>query len=794
MDPQTKLRMRRTPSLGLSTILREKGQQYYTTQWGFQRDSQRRRASGGGRQRSAAIIREMLMEWYSIIRHSVDVKIMVRFPKQVLLVKAQMLQQEYCASCLRNSVQPEPLDISMKWVNGVLHEYRISHRVPNRKYKVARWVLAERLVIFWLSVSKVRKLILLHFGYDPDCSNVDQSPFHMNEAGSQACGTLALKGAPIVPLIECHASTRSRWSLNSITKSSQSQVRRRLPGFELMFQAEADKQVALKLQEYVHLKGLPFKVTVVTGSSGSYKEEDILAFLNKHLLPWGPGRRWELFFLDAYAPGLTDNVQRLCWTKGYIEITHGGGASAVAQTNDTDHHQWVRKRFIELQTARLIRKARQRGGGLVDLTREENIDIMIEVQSDLELHLKACQGYKYTGTTVALDGTEDDMMICREARIFWDENNMRQKINAAVADVETRYNAGQLPWTWATVKSLIGAYPRRGQLDVLLPGQDDEATADPDGVPWEPQRREAQDGADSSPDEACKSQDEEAADCGGKDAEFNMDPEEVPNDDSRGDGAGQVSSAGAVVAADIPRQELSAEQSDSLLQHCGRLQALQQAKGLIAGLSGATGKSLQMTIDKVMHTESKRFKQRMGGDAAVAAELRASLEAEEAVERRKRLEFQEEMQQVREKKRIALELKATQEKLKKARKDMRETAAVVTAKEAIKSYSLLALGDGKKKGGGAQFQKIRFEVLDRVCAVAQLSPQQRNDWDYFRTAWDKAMAEAKGEEWAKLFAEIIQSVIQDLEAGKTNALSKFMYNETRRVLGEVPVLVVPGSS
>ena len=56
------------------------------------------------------------------------------------------------------------------------------------------------------------------------------------------------------------------------------------------------------------------------------------------------------------------------------------------------------------------------------------------------------------------------------------------------------------------------------------------------------------------------------------------------------------------------------------------------------------------------------------------------------------------------------------------------------------------------------------------------------------------MAEAKGEEWATLFAEIIQSVIQDLEAGKTNALSKFMYNETRRVLGEVPVLAGPGSS
>ena len=54
-------------------------------------------------------------------------------------------------------------------------------------------------------------------------------------------------------------------------------------------------------------------------------------------------------FLDAYAAGLTDNVQRFCWSRGYIEITHGGGASSVLQTNDTDHHLWVRKRFIELQ-------------------------------------------------------------------------------------------------------------------------------------------------------------------------------------------------------------------------------------------------------------------------------------------------------------------------------------------------------------------------------------------------------------------------------------------------------------
>ena len=202
---------------------------------------------------------------------------------------------------------------------------------------------------------KIRKLILLTFGYDPACTNVDQSPFHKNEAGSKEYGTIALKGAPTIPLIENHAATRERWSLNSITKSDEQEVRRRLPGFETMWKAEG-KQVELQLQEYVFNKALPFTVTVVTGNSGSYKEEDIVAFLEKHLLPWTHDRRWELFFLDAYAPGLTDNVQRLCWSRGYVEITHGGGASSVTQTNDTDHHLWVRKRFIEIQTVRLLQK------------------------------------------------------------------------------------------------------------------------------------------------------------------------------------------------------------------------------------------------------------------------------------------------------------------------------------------------------------------------------------------------------------------------------------------------------
>jgi hypothetical protein len=308
------------------------------------RNYQRRRRQGGGRLRPSSAVAEALMLWYNVIRHSVDCKIMVRFPKKAFLLKALQLQQDYIAACLRNSSTPSHFRIDGRWLCRLLAAERISHRKPNRKYKVARVVLAQRLQIFWINTAKLRKLIQLEFGYDPTFRNADQSPFHMNEAGSQECNTLCLRGELRIPLIENHRATRERWSLNSVTDSSEDRVRRRLPGFEIMFRADGHL-VERDLQEHVFVKGLPFKVTVVTGPSGSYRETDILAFLDNHLPKFVQGSSWSIYLLDAYAPGKTDNVQRLAWSRGTIIVTHGGGASCTLQTNDTNHHQEVRKQF-----------------------------------------------------------------------------------------------------------------------------------------------------------------------------------------------------------------------------------------------------------------------------------------------------------------------------------------------------------------------------------------------------------------------------------------------------------------
>ena len=184
------------------------------------------------------------------------------------------------------------------------------------------------------------------------------------------------------------------------------------------------------MQNHVDNLQVPFKVSVVTGPSGSYREEDILLFLEKWCELWHAGRQWEFILLDAYAPGLTDNVQRFCWNRGYVLVTHGGGASMILQTNDTALHKDVRKHFIERQTQLLLEKTRIRGGGLVDLSPEGNLEIMIKVMSDRELHVMAAKGYNHTGTTLAFDCSEDGELR-NDAKNFWHHLGMRKKINFA---------------------------------------------------------------------------------------------------------------------------------------------------------------------------------------------------------------------------------------------------------------------------------------------------------------------------------------------------------------------------
>jgi hypothetical protein len=56
------------------------------------------------------------------------------------------------------------------------------------------------------------------------------------------------------------------------------------------------------------------------------------------------------------------------------------------------------------------------------------------------------------------------------------------------------------------------------------------------------------------------------------------------------------------------------------------------------------------------------------------------------------------------------------------------------------------------------------------------------------------MAEAHGEAWGGLFAEILQNVQDELEGGNREAFSQLMHRESMRIMGEVETLRLPGGT
>ena len=134
---------------------------------------------------------------------------------------------------------------------------------------------------------------------------------------------------------------------------------------------------------------------------------------------------------DGYAPHKSLNVFRLCWQRGYVLIAHGGGNTPVAQTCDTDLNQHVKREYADLETRELISQFRETAVAVPRVSHETAIDMMYKIMSKREMHLRAAAGYKKTGATVALDGSEDNL-IEREAGTYWQSLAMRTTVDKEI--------------------------------------------------------------------------------------------------------------------------------------------------------------------------------------------------------------------------------------------------------------------------------------------------------------------------------------------------------------------------
>ena len=80
---------------------------------------------------------------------------------------------------------------------------------------------------------------------------------------------------------------------------------------------------------------------------------------------------------------------------------------------------------------------------------------------------------------------------------------------------------------------------------------------------------------------------------------------------------------------------------------------------------------------------------------------------------------------------------------------------------------------------------------DYSAVAVDYRQRKKNDFAWWKDAWDNKVLEEHGAEWARVFAEWVQKVLADFENGVGNAFSLFVHAETRRCFHDVVALQVP---
>ena len=235
------------------------------------------------------------------------------------------------------------------------------------------------------------------------------------------------------------------------------------------------------------------------------------------------------------------------------------------------------------------------------------------------------------------------------------------------------------------------------------------------------------------------------------------------------------------------RSELSATQADSVYQVRSTIAALELT---IEALTAVGSVKAVHSVEAEIQKQRRIIRELVSHASAVAETFLQLRRAEEQ-------EFQEKKRHVAEMNQRKLDAaeaiaarNAAVAEMKRVKRSIQDIESTNACKHAIKTFSLDALGAGSSNAGGAKAKKSQFEVLDRLSRhKVGLSAAQRNDFQWWKDAWDEAMVTEHGADWADTFASWVQNL---LDSPDSNAFSKFMHDETCRVLNDSKALAVPG--
>ena len=399
--------------------------------------------------------------------------------------------------------------------------------------------------------------------------------------------------------------------------------------------------------------------------------------------------------------------------------------------------------------------------------------IMLEVLSDRDLHRRASEGYKKVGQSIDLHGKED-ALVCREAGTLWNEQttdgypNMRAKIDAELAAVAEEFASGGLTWCERDVFRLISPYPANKKVDAVLENLGEDFFHD------EIHRMDV--GGPS----AVAAGETEAL----EDSHVSSSSEDDSNDER------EDFSTAWRTSHEEPAEEATPSDSGAAAQV---RQTTDTINAIEAHLEGLRSIGLTKGV-QVLEDQLAKYRRRLRNIMADKPAVLDTFYQQRKAEAERRLECEricdERKERQREAQKAIADRDAAVADLKIKRQKIQELESLGACKHAVKTFTPEDLGKGSDNAGGPKARKNRFEVLDRLARIkAGLSAGQKNDWPWFKDAWDKDMVKQHGADWAKVFSQWIQGVLDD---ERSNAFSIFVYSETCRVFKGTAALQVPG--
>ena len=144
-----------------------------------------------------------------------------------------------------------------------------------------------------------------------------------------------------------------------------------------------------------------------------------------------------------------EDVVDFAWARGYIFLFHYGGTTGVAQVNDTDCHQAFESTYFEFEQD-AVNQRQLIDPGNINRSPRDVLDDAVATWRAIN-HEQGVEGFKRTGASIALDGSEDGR-ICREALECWDEIGMPALRDEALAEVDEAFESKGLTFKdWRTL-------------------------------------------------------------------------------------------------------------------------------------------------------------------------------------------------------------------------------------------------------------------------------------------------------------------------------------------------------